>query len=66
MSAIRVMGNADTRPASGTNTVRSGEACRHRHGGPALRQPSFKWNGTDKYAELSFEIEVTDILQAKT
>ena len=40
---------------------------RHRHGGPALRQPSFIWNALDEYVKLlSFEMEITNILQTKT
>ena len=67
MAAVMVMMEVDAGPTSGTNAVSSGEACRHRHGVPALRQPSFNWNTPDDYVELlSFEMEVTNILQART
>ena len=47
--------------------VNSGEACKHRHGGPALRQPSLKWHAPHKQVKLlSFEMEVSNILQTKT
>ena len=66
MAAVLAMRQADTSTASGTNTVSLGEACKHGHGVPALRQPSFNWNAADKYIILlRFEMEVTNILQAK-
>ena len=34
------------------NTASSIEACRQRHGRPALKQPSFNWNAPDKFIEL--------------
>ena len=62
-----VMREADSGLTSATNTVSLGEACRHRHCRPALRQPSLNWNVPDKYTELlSLEKEVTNILQTNT
>ena len=52
MAAVMVVREADTGPASDTNTFSSGEVCRHRHEGPALRQLSFNWNALDKYMEF--------------
>ena len=58
-AAVILMREADARPTTGTNTFNSGEAPRHGHGWPALRQPYFNWNAPDKYVEfLSFEMEV--------
>ena len=67
MTAVMVMGQADSRPTLGTNTVSLGEACRHRHGRPALRQPSFNWITTDKYGELlCFYMVVMNLIQTWT
>ena len=64
MAAVMVMIEADAGTTSDANLVNSGEAYRHRHGGQALRQPSFNWNVLDRYVDLlSFEIEVINILQ---
>ena len=33
-------------------------------GGPSLKQPTFAWSSTDKYAELrNFKLEVNNIFQ---
>ena len=67
MAAVMAKKEADAEYPSGTNTASSGEAHRHRHGRPALRQPSFNWNVPNKYVELlCFEMEVMNILQTKT
>ena len=66
-AAVMVMTEADAGPTSGTNTVGSGEACRQVHGRPALRQPSFNQNASNKQMKLlSFEMQITDILWTKT
>ena len=67
IAAVMVITEADAGPASGTNADSLGEVHKHRHSGPALRQPSFNWNDTDKCIELlSFEMEVMHILQTMT
>ena len=35
--AVMVLREADAGPTSGTSMANVGEACRHRHDGPALR-----------------------------
>ena len=61
------MREADTGSAPGNNAVSPGEVHSHRDGKPALSQPSFNWNATDKYGELlCFELEVMNIIQTKT
>ena len=49
-----VMGTRETdaAPIPDANTAISIEACRQRHGRPALKQPSFNWNAPDKFIEL--------------
>ena len=65
-AAVMVMREADTGPKSGNNTFSLVEAHMHRHGRPALGQPSLNWNATDKYTKLlSFEMDITNILQIK-
>ena len=65
--AVMVLREADARPASGTRMTSTGEACKHRHGGTALRQPSIDWTVPDRYAEhLYFEMEVTNVIQTRT
>ena len=67
MAVVIAVREVDAGPASGINAVSFGEVHGHRHGRPALRQPSFNLNVTDKYVKiLSFEIEVTNILRKKT
>ena len=67
MAVVMVMKEADAGPASGANTISSGEADRYRCGSPALGQLSFNWNAQDKYTELlSFKMDVMHILQTKT
>ena len=64
---VMVLKETDAGPRPGTRTVSLREAHRRRHGRSALKQPSFNWNATGKYIELlSFEMEVTNILQTKT
>ena len=65
-AAVLALREADSEPASGSRTANAGEPCRHRHGGSALRQPSFDWNAPDKFVELlKFEMEVANMLQTK-
>ena len=48
------------------NMARKGETWRQRHRRPVLKQMSLNWNAPDKYMEvLSFNMEVTNILQTK-
>ena len=64
---VMVLREAYVGPTSGASMANAGEAFKHRYGRPALRQPSFDWSGPDKYVEqLSFEMEITNILQTKT
>ena len=48
-AAIQEATVADTEPKAGARTAKVGETHRHRHGRPALRQPSFYWKAPDKY-----------------
>ena len=62
-----VLREADTGPTSGAIMANAGEACRQKHGRPALKQPLFNEKAPGKYAELlSFEMKVTNILQTRT
>ena len=66
-ATVMVLRETDAGLISGTSMANMGEAYIYRHGGPVLRQPSFDWNASDRYIELlSFEMEVTNILQTKT
>ena len=57
----------DVGPRSGAGTASSRAVHRHRHGRPALKQPSFNWNVRGKYVELlNFKMDVTNILQIET
>ena len=48
-TVIKVLGEADAGPRSGASTARPRDMHRQRHGGLALKQPSFNWNVRDKY-----------------
>ena len=62
--SVMVLREVDARPMLGTCMASVREACRHRHGKPALRQSSFDWKGPNMYKELlNFKMEVTNILQ---
>ena len=66
-AAMTAVWQTNAGPTSGTNMVNLGDVCRHRYGGPALRQLSFNWNAPDMYTELlSFEMEVTNTSETKT
>ena len=66
-AAVMMLREAGTGPASGACTGNAGQVCRHRHGGPALRQPSFHCKVPDNYIELlSFDMEVMTLLQTRT
>ena len=55
-----VLREADVGSRSGTGTSSLREVHIQRHGGPALKQPSFYCNTVDKHVELlNFEIEIT-------
>ena len=65
--AVKALKEAGTEPESGMSTANLRQAHRLRHGGPAIRQLSFKWKAPDTYVELlNFEMEVTNILQCRT
>ena len=65
-AVVMMLREADVRPTLGNSMANEGEAHRHRHGRPALIQPSFDWNIWDKDIELlSFEIKVMNIPQNK-
>ena len=65
-TVVMVLRDADEGPRSGASTPSLREEQRQRDGGPALKQPSFNWNVTDKYVELqNFVMEVKDILETK-
>ena len=40
-TVVMALREADTGPIYGASRVNTGEACSHRHGRPAIRQPSF-------------------------
>ena len=63
-AAMMVNREVDAGPISYANIASTGEVCRQKYGGPALKQLSFNWNAPDKYVELqSFKMEDTNILQ---
>ena len=66
MAAVTALRKVDTGPVSGTSTPSAGEACRHRHGVPNVRQESSDLKAPDIYVgHLDFEIEVMNILQTR-
>ena len=59
---VMMLRKEDSGLTSGTSTANVGEAHRHKHDRPVLREPFFNRKVTEKYAELlSFETEVTSI-----
>ena len=46
-AVVMALGEKVEGPRSATNMTSSREVHRQRHGRPALKQPSFKWNATD-------------------
>ena len=66
-AVMMMMREVQKGPAPCMNAVSSGETDRQKHGGPAMRQPSFNWSAINKYIELfSFRVKVTNILWTKT
>ena len=53
--AVMVLREVNTGSISGACMASTVKACRHRHGRPASRQPSFDWSPQEC---LSFEIQV--------
>ena len=47
-AAVMELREEDTGPRPGAITMSQREIHRARHGGPAVKKPSFNWNVTDK------------------
>ena len=67
IAVVVVLREVDADPRSGASTASLKEGHRQIPSRPALKQPSFNWNVTDKHVEvLNFKMEVTNLFQTKT